>query len=149
MRGGGTKWRKFYFPEKSGFPSEEKFCSVLPVLWHFITVTLKLRVWGLNWRFASSLDVKKGLTYANTTRRISENPPQLWHTRVFSHTDFHSCGKGCKTIQTPPRKISTPDVEAPLLQLSIVLTGNRTSKIDHLWQDTKQKHHLMPWTTTQ
>lgn len=55
-------------------------------------------------------------------------------TLRFSPTQiFTAVEKVVKQIQTPPpRKISTPDVEAPLLQLSIVLTGNRTSKIDHL-----------------
>lgn len=128
--------------QKSGFPSSVssqnsrvrrscapccQFCD--------ITVTLKFRVY----RFMSSFERKACLTYASRTRRISE-------TLIFTAVE-----KKPKQIwdAPAPRKISTPCAEAPLLQLSITFTRNRTSRIDHLWQDTKQKHHLMPWTTTQ
>lgn len=110
---------------KSGFPSSVSsqnsrvrrscapccpFCD--------ITVTLKFRVY----RFMSSFERKECLTYASRTRRISE-------TLILTAVE-----KKPKQIRDAPapRKISTPCAEAPLLQLSIIFTRNRTSRIDHL-----------------
>lgn len=99
-------------------------------------------------RFASSVDGKDCSNKVSKGHRW--NPP-LSSDTLASIQITHSCGKKLQNkYRTAPRKISTPDVEAPLLQLSIILTWNWTPRIWSLVTSYKaKKHYLMPWTTTQ
>lgn len=83
----------------------------------------------------SSFDGKACLTYTSGTFRLQENAPQLLHTLgICFCADCHSCGKGSET-NTEIENIYTWRRGSAVA----AWTRNWTSRIDHLWQDTKQK----------